>query len=312
MKPYVLTVTLNPAVDKTVTIERLHEGGLNRIKHVRHDIGGKGINVAKALRSFGVNVKVTGMIAGLQGKQIVSSLRDQGIDTDFQEIDGETRTNLKVVDETSKMTTEFNESGFAVSPADLEAFELKLASLLEQAEIVVLSGSLPQGVPHDVYQSYIQLARRKGVKAILDADGAAMQKGVKAVPFAIKPNLYELEQIAGARLASKEEVVTAGQSLAREGISYVLISMGKDGAVVLDGREAYYATPFSITPESTVGAGDSMVAAFVYSIINRHSTGLVAQWVTTAGTVSASKTGTQVCSLQEVENCLNQVHVQKM
>jgi 1-phosphofructokinase len=311
MKPTVVTVTLNPALDKTITIPRLQVGGLNRIQDIRFDAGGKGINVAKVLRSFGIPVTVTGIIAGTDGQKVIKDLEARAIRTDFMEIRGELRTNLKVVDQESRVTTEFNESGLEVTAADLQRFEAKLLALLEDARFLVLGGSLPQGAPDDIYQTYIEIAKRMGVKTILDADGAALRKGVQAVPYVIKPNLLELEQIAGRKLPTRREIVEAGRKLIQTGISYVIISLGSEGAVILDREKVYEVTPFAITPRSTVGAGDSMVAACIYSLLQQHTTEEMARWVTTAGTISASKWGTQVCTHEEVQQHVNRVQVQE-
>lgn len=308
MKSAVVTVTLNPALDKTVTLSGLEIGGLNRVREMRVDLGGKGINVAKVLKKFEVDVTAVGLIAGFQGQQMLNQLERDAIGRCFVNVQGETRTNLKIVDEVTKVTTEINEPGFTVYPADLEHFYQKLMVLLDQASFLVIGGSLPPGVPDHIYRDYIEMANSKGVKAILDADGSALREGIKAKPFAIKPNIHELEQLVGRKLTTKQEVVSAGKTLVDQGISLVMISQGSQGSIVLDHKQAYQVTPFSISPKSTVGAGDSMVAALVYSLLENKSLQEIAIWATTAGTVTASKSGTQVCTLAEVQNLQHEVN----
>lgn len=312
MKPYVATITLNPALDKTVILPRLEIGGLNRATSIRLDPGGKGINVARVLKNFGVDVLATGLMAGFYGRRLIKELENEGIGNSFLEVEGETRTNLKIVDEERKITTEINEPGFAVFPKDLKRFEKKLTDLLNNAAILVIGGSLPVGAPETTYREYLQIAKEMGVKTILDADGPALKEGIKAGPYALKPNIYELEKLMGRRLDNEEEIVRAGREICEEGVALVVISMGSEGSIVLDREEAYRVYPFSIQPQSTVGAGDSMVAALIYSLLENKSLEEIAKWTTTAGTVTASKAGTQVCSLAEVKQHLNQVRAERI
>ncbi len=309
MQSKVVTVTLNPALDKTITIPRLEVGGLNRVEQVRIDPGGKGVNVAKVLKKFSVDVIATGFIGGSEGEFIQRRLKDMGIKTGFLEVQGVTRTNLKIFDNETKVTTEINEPGFAVLAEDLAGFRHKLACLLRDTSVLVLSGSVPRGTPGDIYSDYIALAKEKNVKTILDADGLAMAEGIKARPFAVKPNVHELGELLGRSLKTEKEIIAAGRELIHEGITMVVISRGSEGAIALAKEEAYRATPFSIIPQSTVGAGDSMVAAMTYAVLENKPLSEVVRWAAAAGTVTASKPGTEVCSLSEVQPLLNQVQV---
>lgn len=312
MKSSVVTVTLNPALDKTVTLSGFEIGGLNRVRDMRVDPGGKGINVAKVLRKFDIKVTAAGLVAGFQGQQLLKQMERDAIEVCFINVQGETRTNLKIVDERTKTTTEINEQGFTVFPEDLELFRQKLSVLMEHTSVLVIGGSLPPGVPDHIYREYIEIANRKGVKCILDADGTALREGINAKPFAVKPNIHELEELVGRNLTTKQEIVSAGKALVDRGISLVMISMGSHGSIVLDQKEVYQVTPFPISPKSTVGAGDSMVAALVYSLLENKTLAETAVWATTAGTITASKSGTQVCTLAEVQHYLPQVHALKL
>lgn len=312
MNSAIVTVTLNPAVDKTVTIGHLQVGGLNRAKNVRIDPGGKGINVAKVLKKFGLNVITTGFIGGYIGQQMLKQLEREYIQGSFMEVAGETRINIKIVDEEAQETTELNEPGLFITSEVLNEFNQRLSELLNQADILVLGGSLPPGVPVDIYKEYIRMANIKGVKTILDADGLALEEGIKGIPFAIKPNIHELEKLLGKELSNNHDIVMAGKTLINEGISLVIVSMGEKGSIILDNKEVYQVTPFSITPQSTVGAGDSMVAALAYSLMNGYSLEEIARWTAAAGTITASKSGTQVCTLEEVKGLLKEVQVLKI
>ncbi|PYI57131.1 1-phosphofructokinase [Paenibacillus flagellatus] len=309
MNGSVLTLTMNPAIDKTVTVDQLTFGELNRIRTVRTDAGGKGINVAKVLKRFAVPVTAWGIRAGREGQTLADKLDEYGIPSFFLESDGQTRTNLKVVDASTKRTTELNEPGFTPSPAVLERFESALEHMLKNVPIVVLGGSLPPGVPADYYRRLIGTANRHGVRVILDADGEALARGIEAKPFAVKPNIHELEALLGERLSTDADIVRAAGSLLDRGVELVLVSMGGDGSIAVDRRRAIRATPFPITPQSTVGAGDSMVAAMAYSFMNGLSLEETARWTSAAGTITASKSGTDVCTLDEVKRCLGLVRL---
>jgi 1-phosphofructokinase len=308
----VITVTLNPALDKTVIIDSLNIGGLNRVKTAKFDPGGKGINVANVLNNFGEGVEATGLIAGTQGQLLLEYLNQAGIKSDFYKVAGETRTNLKVFEEHSSVITEINEPGFIVTEKDLTCFVEKLSDLLNHASFLVLSGSLPIGAKDDIYYNFIQLANSKGVKTILDADGKALQNGIKAIPYAIKPNVYELELLTGRKMSTVKEIVDAARQLTDMGIEIVAVSMGSEGAVVINNTDSFHVRTDRITPKSTVGAGDSMVAAFVYTILNNYPLDEAAKWASAAGTATATKPGTEVCTLKEVREFIPKVQVEKL
>ncbi|GMX65343.1 1-phosphofructokinase [Paenibacillus elgii] len=309
MSSKVLTVTLNPALDKTVTIEEFVSGGLNRIKAWRTDAGGKGINVAKALKHFSVDVASWGLTAGHQGKIVTEQLTGLGIPSYFIETEGETRTNLKVYVECTQETTELNEAGFMVGRKALHEFIERYTDAVRNASIVVLGGSLPPGAPDDTYKTLIEIANHAGARTVLDADGDPFRHGIEAVPYAIKPNIHELEALFKETFQSDTEIVSAARRLTGKGIAYVSVSLGAEGSILVSETEAVRAKPFPIVPLSTVGAGDSMVAALVYCLLEGKPLVEMARWTSAAGTVTASKPGTEVCTLAEVEEKVSKVTI---
>ena len=308
----VIAVTMNPSIDKTITIEHLVPYGLNRALSARCDPGGKGINVARVLKNFGTDVTVFGLIAGEQGEHLVNFLKSADISADFIKNPGETRTNLKIFDQSINKTTEINETGFDVTPEVLESFTRRFREIVKEAEIVVLSGSLPPGVPEGFYRECIEIAKAQGVKSVLDADADALAEGVRAVPYAVKPNLHELELLEGRAFSNKNEVVDAARKLIDSGIEIVIVSMGPDGAIVMDRNEKYKVDSWDVEVKSATGAGDSMVAALSYSILNHDSLLEMCRITTAAGTVTASKEGTQICTRSEVLQSLQKVTVTKI
>ncbi|MNU43262.1 Tagatose-6-phosphate kinase [compost metagenome] len=312
MKSSVITVTLNPALDKTVTLEELQVGGLNRVQEIRIDPGGKGINVAKVLRNFQVSVTAAGFVGGYSGRQLLGDLDKLGVQQAFIQVEGETRTNLKIVDSSTSITTEINERGSFIKEMDVLVFMKQMESILEGAEVLVLGGSIPPGISVDIYRTLTDMAGRKNVKTILDADGEALALGLKGKPYAIKPNIHELEQLMNQKLESTKDIVDACRSLLQEGIQLVIVSMGADGAIFVSADEMLKASPFPIEPKSTVGAGDSMVASISSSIIAGHNLEEIARWATAAGSITASKEGTEVCSRDEVAQSLNLVGIENI
>lgn len=308
----VIAVAMNPSIDKTIAIEHLVPYGLNRALSTRCDPGGKGINVARALKNFGADVTVFGLIAGEQGEHLVNFLRAVDISTDFIKNPGETRTNLKIFDQNTNKTTEINETGFDVTPTVLESIKNRFQQIVKKAEIVVLSGSLPPGVPENFYRECIEIAKAQGVRSVLDADAGALTEGIKAVPYAIKPNLHELEQLEGHPFSDRKEIVDAARELIDSGIEIVIVSMGPDGAIVVGRNEKYKVDSWDIEVKSATGAGDSMVAALSYSILNQDSLLEMCKITTAAGTVTASKEGTQIFTRDEVMQCLQKVTVTRI
>ncbi|MBB3108185.1 1-phosphofructokinase [Paenibacillus phyllosphaerae] len=308
----IMTVTLNPAIDKTVTVDQLTVAGLNRIKEIRVDPGGKGINVAKVLLQFGSPVNAWGFQAGMEGQLLMQMLEEIGIPSSFFQTPGKSRTNLKVVDETTKQTTELNEMG--QQPSDqairefLEAFEAEM----KRTSILVLGGSLPPGLPQDFYRTLTEIAGKNGVRTLLDADGDALAAGIEAGPYAIKPNLHELQLLVGQQLTSDEAIVTAARKLLAGGTEYVAVSMGAEGALIVHREGTFRTRPFPITPISTVGAGDSMVAAMAHCMNEEMPIEEMVRWMTAAGSITASKPGTDVCTLDEVLRKLSEVEVTRV
>lgn len=261
----IVTVTMNPAIDKTVDIDILERGGLNRIQHVELDAGGKGINVSKTIHALGGKSVATGFIAGNSGNIIRGVLDQWQIENDFIEVSGETRTNTKVFEKSGELT-ELNEPGPTVEEQDVKALLHKLEGYADPNTLFVLAGSVPQGVPKDIYQKITELVHQKGAKVLLDADGELFTKALEAVPDIIKPNRVELEQYAGMDyIASEQELLSAAEKLMEKGIGTVAVSMGKSGAIFLMEDTKVKCPGLKVKAHSTVGAGDAMVAALSYS-----------------------------------------------
>jgi 1-phosphofructokinase len=257
----VVTVTLNPAIDRTVTVSHFTAGAVNRVETVSSNPGGKGVNVAARLAEGGLNVAVTGFLGRENPAAFEQLFAERSIADRFIRIPGQTRVAIKIVDPVLEQTTDLNFPGAPVSPANLEALSRELA--LIEAECFVLAGSLPPGVAPTFYQTLTATLRARGARVVLDASGEALRLALDAKPHLIKPNAYELGEMLGTRLESETAIVAAAREVVAQGVEMVVVSMGGDGACFVTAREAVIARPPQIEVHSTVGAGDAMVAGLV-------------------------------------------------
>ncbi|MFI3212721.1 MAG: 1-phosphofructokinase [Eubacteriales bacterium] len=261
----IVTVTMNPAIDKTIDVGSLQVGKLNRIQRVELDAGGKGINVSKTIQALGGTSIATGFIGGNAGQTIVNVLQGLNITTDFVLVNGEVRTNTKVFEENGNLT-ELNEPGFVISKQELDALLLKLEGYADENTLFILAGSIPKGVPTDIYGKITELVHGKGAKVLMDADGELFKKALPAIPDMIKPNKDELAEYASIEGgATEEEVLKVAKSFLDTGIGTIAISMGGNGAMMMQGEKQVRCPVLSVKIHSTVGAGDAMVAAMAYA-----------------------------------------------
>ncbi len=261
----IVTVTMNPAIDKTVEIEELVPGGLNRIQKVEYDAGGKGINVSKTIRELGGASIAAGFLGGSAGKTIENVLNEKGIRNDFIWVDGETRTNTKVYEKNGEVT-ELNEPGPQISKEAVEQLLKKLEGYADDQTLFILAGSIPNSVDKGIYEEIIKRVHKHGAKVLLDADGEQFRNALQAGPDIIKPNRAELEEYAQFDYrASIEELLKIAEDLKSSGIGTVAVSMGKGGAMFVHGDYKVKCPALSVKAHSTVGAGDAMVAALAYA-----------------------------------------------
>lgn len=303
----IITVCMNPAIDKTVEIEKLVAGGLNRIQKVEYDAGGKGINVSKTIHELGGKSIATGFLGGNAGKTIEAVLREKNIKCDFVYVDRETRTNTKVFEKSGEVT-ELNEPGAVISEEKLQELLEKLEGYAKEDTLFVLSGSIPKGVDKEIYGKITTLVHKKGAKVLLDADGELFRAALPANPDMIKPNREELSEYAGlGTLATKEELKILAENFLKQGIETAAISMGKSGAMFLWNGYCAECPALSVKAHSTVGAGDAMVAALAYaweSKLDREETIRLCM-ATSAGAVTTI--GTKPPSKELVEELKKQV-----
>lgn len=308
----IVTVTMNPAIDKTVEIDRLQAGGLNRIRKVEYDAGGKGINVSKTIRELGGESIATGFLGGNAGKTIENVLNEKNISNDFIWVDGETRTNTKVFEENGAVT-ELNEPGPAIGEKQLEKLMEKLKGYANEDTLFILAGSIPGGVDKNIYGDIIRMVHEKGAKVLLDADGELFRNGLTETPDIIKPNRVELEEYAGFDYrASWEELLKIAQSLMEQEIGTVAVSMGKSGAMMVRGDYQVKCPALSVKAHSTVGAGDAMVAALAYSWDHKLGDEDTVRLCMAASAGAVTTVGTKPPSRELVDSLKEQVYIEQI
>lgn len=260
----IYTLTLNPAIDKTVIIPEFTTDTVNRIQSIRSDIGGKGINVSKCLKAIRYESTAIALWGGSTGMAGIKYLQDSGIHQMSIRVQNETRTNLKIVDPVLHKNTDINEPGPEIQRIELNRLVELLDENIHPGDILILSGSIPRGIKGTIYRDIIFRYKQKQAIIYVDADGRNFRYAVDACPDFIKPNLEELNQYMNASLSSKREIIDAAKEFIHKGIKEIVVSLGSDGALLINNNHCYYAHGLSVPVQSTVGAGDSMVAAFAY------------------------------------------------
>lgn len=286
----IYTVTLNPAVDRELSVPAIAFGEVLRATGHRVDCGGKGFNVSRALRTLDTDSVALGFVGGFAGQMITAGLRQLGIPGDFVEISGETRTNVTVVD--SERHIKVNEAGPAITSEDEALLVSKIRSLVKPGDWWVLSGSLPPGASVGFYADVIRIVQSAGARALLDTSGPALVRGCVAAPFLAKPNAEEAAQLTGRPVETIEDARRAANVIHALGVALVVVSLGKRGAVLSNGSAAWLARPPKIVERNPVGAGDSMVAGLVWGLAQERPIEQALRWAVACGAAAASLAGT--------------------
>ena len=305
----ITTICLNPALDRTVTVDSLVPGHVNRIRTARTDVGGKGVNVAVVCRRLGLDSQVIGC-AGVDGySKLRAKAKAEDIGCDFHTVEGAIRINTKVVPLDGSGVTELNEPGPTLTAEDMDVFFDMAAEAAAGSEYVVITGSLPPGCPVHTYRNLIEMLH---VPCILDVGGAALAEGVKVKPFLIKPNHHELAATVGRELHTLGDIRAAAQTFVDGGVRHVVVSLGKDGALYVGEEGCFYAPEIPVEVRSTVGAGDALVGGLLYGLVKHGTMRDGFRAGAAAGTASVMTEGTQLINLDDFERLLIQVQIQDL
>lgn len=305
----IVTLTLNPSVDHSVTVACWVKNRTNRPLQFRRDPGGKGINVSRVVHRLGGTTVAYGLAGGATGQLVRAALDREGVPSELTEVAGETRINTIITDQSDGSQTRLNLPGPHVTDEELEALYLRLDAIPNPCCLVV-GGSLPEGVPPEVYETVLASFTACGVRTYLDADGDPLRFGIRAKPHLIKPNEYEIAELVGERLRDLEEFIDAARSLAGRAANIVVISLGEQGAVAADTDRVLRVRSPRVEPRSAVGAGDSMLGAMVLSLSRGEDLAEALRWGAAAGAAAVITPGTELCRPEDVHRLLPEVRVE--
>jgi 1-phosphofructokinase family hexose kinase len=311
----ILTVTLNAAIDRTVAVPNFRLGHRHRAVESRTVAGGKGINVARALKMLGRPVIATGFAGGPTGNRLLEQLRKEAVLTDFTRIAAETRINLAVIDPTSGEQTEINERGPAVSPEEVEAFVRRVGYLADGAKLCVLAGTLPPGAGDDLYARLVKDLGERGLPVVLDAEGGAMLAGLRAGAAIVTPNEREAEELVGQEFADRDDLIQGLAELVRLGAGEAAITRPEGCvAVIGNGPEQRFLEVRTepLDPVSTVGSGDAFLAGYVAARYDGKAADECLAYGVACGAESTQHFGAGAVDRNQVERLLGEVHVQDL
>jgi len=303
----VLTVTVNPAVDKFVTARGCRTGKDNDVRLLMTTAGGKGINVARVLGRLGVRTLATGIVGGSAGGFIKTALDDERIFHDFFDISAETRTNVTVLDDRAGRVTRLLEAGPHLTGSQQKSFFKKFKKLIRRRRYAVFSGRNANGAPDRFYARLIRLTRTTACKVCLDTSRGALAEGLKARPYLIKPNRREAEVLLKKNLSRPASWKGALERLHSRGARIVIVSLGAEGAIAGNGQEYLHARPARAGRCHAVGAGDALMAGFVFAMIKKKKFAEALRTAVAAGTVHARCRHPRDFSFKKVAACAGRV-----
>jgi len=310
----IVTVTLNPSLDEWVSLPRLTLGDLNRAGSFQRYPAGKGINVSRVVHELGGSTLAVALAGGEDGTILGDLLNQQGIRHRFVTVNGTTRNNYQIHTERPTRLTQINCAGPRITVKDLSRLEAALRRLRPHASCVVCSGSLPPGAPSTTYRRLLRFLRARRMLTVLDASGHALRQGLSAQPWLIKPNRSEAEELLARRLRRLHDVGRAARQLLARGARVAIVSLGPAGAVLaahaLPG--VWWAKSPRVKIDSSVGAGDSLVAGFLVGWVRTRSFHTALQLGVACGAATAMTPGTELCHAADVKRLMRRVTIQAL
>jgi 6-phosphofructokinase 2 len=307
----IYTVTLNPALDRVIVVERLLEEDTTRVLYETLYAAGKSIDVSRVIRELKGKSVALGFVGGYDGLKLEGLLINAGVMTDFTKISNETRTNIILKEKSTNRQFVISAAGPEVNATEIGQFYQHVLQI-QGVDYLVMSGSLPRGVTANLYGQLIVAGRKKEAFIVLDTDGKALKESIDYQPTCIKPNQFELSRLVGRELEGESEIISACEEIHKKGIPYVLVSRGKKGLLLSTKEQKIKAAAPPVEAESSVGAGDSVVAGFVLA----HSQGKnlieCLRLACAAGTATAQTPGTELCHLADVEKILPLVQISNL
>lgn len=308
----ITTVTMNAALDKAYFMkDTIHNGTVMRVSECRTTAGGKGLNVARAASSCGADVLATGLVGGFSGKYLENLLDRDRIAHRFGHVTGETRSCINILDE-EYGSTEYLEPGCEVSEEEEQNFMKMFPDTIRDSEVVTISGSIQKGIRKDIYGRMITIAKAMGKIVLLDSSGDTLKNGLTAGPTLVKPNQDEIEQLFDTKITSLKDVIYYAKKIYEMGVEYVVVSLGKDGALLVCEDGVLKGTPPKVHVVNTVGCGDSMLGAFAAAFERKYTPGRALKYAVAVATANAVSPETGKFDYEQCEKLFDQVVVERL
>lgn len=304
----ILTLTINPAVDRTVLVDHLVFEDRGYILSRSDAAGGRGINASRVINAFGGKTAAILTVGGATGDRIEELLKDDGFPTQVLKIHNESRTNLTISDKQG-LTVKLNEVGASLDEQELTALKQMVEARMKKVSWLMICGSLPPGVEPHFYCELIHLAKQYNVRTLLDTDGDALLHGLEAGPTVVTPNQLEAERLLNRALLTRSQFIDAVQRIKSMGPEWVILSLGSRGVVASDGGELLEAIPPRIDALCPIGAGDALAAAFVWAMEKKRPFADALRWGVAAGTASAAQPGMNFATLAQTKETYRHVNV---
>lgn len=308
----ILTVTMNPAVDKIYFLDDFKLGNVHRASNFIASAGGKGLNVARVAKLIGEEVAVTGFLGGGNGQFLRRKIKELGLIDRFVEIDDETRICINITDNKNSTTSEVLEPGPNITPEQSEKFLESFRDMIADVDIVTLCGSLPKGMDKEFYGKLINICNEQGKKVLLDTSGDAFKHGALALPYMVKPNEDEIRTVYDGDVDTEEDIIEAIKWFKSEGIEFPVVSLGKDGSIAGYGDDIYKITFPPVKTVNTVGSGDSFIAGFATGLSRDLSFEDVLKLATACGSANTQYEQTGFVEQRTVDEFFNKVTVKKI
>ncbi|TRZ51740.1 MAG: 1-phosphofructokinase [Dehalococcoidia bacterium] len=305
----IATITLNPTIDRTISVHGLVLDEANRWTNLRLYAGGKGIDVSRAIHEMGGKTTAYGFIGGDTGRTVEILLDEEGVPFSFTPIGRETRTNFIITDTKASRQTRIDAPGPRISERELERFRQKIGRIDPKPALMVIGGSVPPGIPPNIYYDIVTECKDFGIRCILDSEGQWLMEGIKAKPYLIKPNVREAEGLLDTKLPTEEAIIKAALNLVEMNLEIAVVSRGKDGIIAATKERIVKAVPPPVKVRSAVGAGDCTIAGLALKLAGGESLIEACRLAAAMGTAAVLTPGTELCHRADVEELLPQIEV---
>jgi 1-phosphofructokinase family hexose kinase len=309
----IITVTLNPAIDHIIYIDKFKAGEVIRSKQSILIAAGKGINAARTVSCLQKEV-IPFCFVGKNEAYLYRQLKSKYFRLYLFTVKGNTRSNITLIDSDDRLVTHLQTSGFVLNEVLLRPFEQQLENMISSGDVLVLSGSVAEGIPDDYYKRLVMAGNRKGCRVVLDSSGIKLKKGIEALPWVIKPNIHELRELSGNQVRSISEIVGESRKINKQGVEFVFISRGAKGVILTrKGIPGYWTANVKLPSEKhdgdEIGCGDAMIGGISYSLSDNYGTEDILKMAVACGAANLLSKGPGICKLSDVKNLFRQVDI---